>query len=155
MKIKNIIILPLILSIGLYVFGSIAGENRSVKVLSLHQTCQLYLDEPMIADQLYGEKEIKSTVKISDKRKIYLLCSDAEEGTFTAEIIAKENYVLECVCNPPSNMSVFNLADPEYELALTGTFKSMTSAFFEGNRKMCKITMYGCNLKLKNLDQNQ
>lgn len=94
MKIKNIIILPLILSIGLYVFCSVAGENGTVRVLSLHQTCQLYLDEPMITDQLYGEKEIKSTVKVTDKRKIYSLCPDAEEGTFTAEIIAKENYVL-------------------------------------------------------------
>ena len=148
-------IFPIILSLGLCVFCSMAGENRPVKILSLHQTCQLYLDEPMIADQLYGGKKITSTVIVSDKRKIYSLCSDAEEGTFTAEIIAKENYVLECVCNAPKNMSVFNLAKPGDQLSVAGTFKSMTSAFFEGDEKICKITIYGCNIELKNRDTNE
>lgn len=123
-----------------------AGEG-AIKIPSLLQICQEYSDEPMISDDLYEGKMIETSVKATSKRIIPSICSDAEPGTFTAEFIA-DNYVVQCVCNPPPNKQVFDTISSGDLVSITGTFKSMSSAFFEGGAKTCQITIYGCVLGL-------
>ena len=125
-----------------------AGEG-TVKIPSLEQLCQSYSDEPMIADDLYEGKMIETSVKVTSKRNIPSICADAEQGTFTAEFVA-DNYVVQCVCNPPKNKQVFDTINSGDVLSIIGTFKSMTSAFFEGDTKTCQVTIYGCALELGN-----
>ena len=152
MKVKKITVFLFFLVIGIL---SIQSQSESkdknlVKIQSLDQACQSYLDEPMMADNLYGGKTIETPVKVSDKRKIHSLCSDAQEGTFTAEIIAQDNYVVECVCNSPNNKGVFDRINPGDVLLIQGTFKAMASTFFEGDAQMCQVTIYNCSFALKN-----
>jgi hypothetical protein len=125
-----------------------AGEG-TVKIPSLLQICQEYSDEPMISEDLYEGKMIETSIKVESKRNIPSICSDAEQGTFTAEFVA-DNYVVQCVCNPPPNKQVFDTINSGDVLSIIGTFKSMTSTFFEGDSKTCEITIYGCALKLGN-----
>ena len=125
-----------------------AGEG-TVKIPSLQQTCEEYSDEPMIADDLYEGKTIETSIKVTSKRKIPSICSDAEEGTFTAEFVTA-SYVVQCVCNPPPSKRVFDTINGGDVFSIIGTFKSMTSTFFEGDTKMCQVTIYGCALKLGN-----
>ena len=87
---------------------------------------------------------------MSDKRKVHSLCSDAPEGTFTAEIIARENYVVECVCNSPDNKAVFDRINPGDIVLIRGTFKVIESTFFEGDTQMCQVTIYNCSFTPKN-----
>jgi len=125
-----------------------AGQG-TIKIPSLLQICQEYSDEPMISEDLYQGKMIQTSVKLASKRNIPSVCSDAEQGTFTAEFVA-DGYVLQCVCNAPPNKQVFDTINNGDILSITGTFKSMTSAFFEGGLKTCQITIYGCTLGLGN-----
>lgn len=125
-----------------------AGEG-TIKIPSLLQICQEYSDEPMISEDLYQGKMIETSVNVASNRIIPSVCSDAEQGTFTAEFVA-DNYVVQCVCNAPPNKQVFDTINSGDILSITGTFKSMTSAFFEGGLKTCQITIYGCALKLGN-----
>ncbi len=122
-----------------------AGEG-TIKIKSLNETCQSYSDEPMISDDLYQGKMIETSVKVKSKRIIPSICSDAPQGTFTAEFVA-DNYVVQCVCNPPPNKVVFDTINRGDVVSISGTFKSMTSAFFEGGSKTCQITVYGCALE--------
>ncbi|MGB7291464.1 MAG: hypothetical protein WBD99_04750 [Thermodesulfobacteriota bacterium] len=123
-----------------------AGEG-TVKIPSLLQICQEYSDEPMISEDLYQGKMIETSVEVASKREIPSTCSDAEQGTFTGEFVA-DNYVVQCVCNAPPNKQVFDKISSGDILSITGTFRSMTSAFFEGGAKTCQITIYGCALEL-------
>jgi len=152
MKTKKTTVFLFFMVIGILVFQiqSESKDNDVIKIQSLDQACQSYLDEPMIADNLYGGKTIETSVKVSDKRKIHSLCSDAQEGTFTAEIIAQDDYVVECVCNSPNNKGVFDGINPGDVLLIQGTFKAMTSTFFEGDTQMCQVTIYNCSFALKN-----
>ena len=152
MKVKKLTFFLFFIVFGILSIQS-QGESKDkdvIKIQSLDQACQSYLDEPMIADNLYGGKIIETPVKVSDKRKIHSLCSDAQEGTFTAEIIAQDNYVVGCVCNSPNNTGVFDRANPGDVLLIQGTFKSITSTFFEGDTQMCQVTIYNCSFVLKN-----
>jgi hypothetical protein len=125
------------------------ADEGTIKIKSLNETCQSYSDEPMIAEDLYEGKMIETSIKVTSKRKIPSICSDAEEGAFTAEFVA-DNYVVQCVCNPPNSKQVFDTINSGDVLSIIGTFKSMTSAFFEGDAKTCQITIYGCALELGN-----
>lgn len=125
-----------------------AGQG-TINIKSLNELCQSYSDEPMISENLYQGKMIETSVKVASKREIPSICSDAEQGTFTAEFVA-DNYVVQCVCNPPPNKQVFDTINSGAILSITGNFKSMTSAFFEGDAKTCQITIYGCALELGN-----
>ena len=125
-----------------------AGQG-TIKIPSLLQLCQEYSDEPMISEDLYEGKMIETSVRVASKRNIPSICSDAEQGTFTAEFVA-DNYVVQCVCNTPPNKQVFDMAKSGDVVSIVGTFKSMTSAFFEGGEKTCQITFYGCALELRN-----
>ena len=124
-------------------------EEGAIKIKSLNEACQSYSDEPMISDDLYQGKMIETSVKVTSKRKIPSLCSDAEVGTFTAEFVA-DDYVVQCVCNPPPNKLVFDRISRGDIVSIVGTFKSMTSTFFESDSKTCQITIYGCDLDLGN-----
>lgn len=128
--------------------GGWAGEG-TIKIPSLLQICQDYSDEPMVSEDLYQGKMIETSVKVASKRNIPSVCSDAEQGTFTAEFVAN-GYVVQCVCNAPPNKQVFDRINNGDILSITGTFKSMTSAFFEGGLQTCQITIYGCVLGLGN-----
>ncbi len=137
-----------ILFITLLPGRSWAGET-AIKIKSLDETCQSYSDEPMISDDLYQGKMIETSFKVESKRTIPSICSDSEQGTFTAEFVA-ENYVVQCVCNPPSSKAVFDTLNSGDVISIAGTFKSMTSAFFEGGSETCQVTVYGCALDLGN-----
>jgi len=147
MKIHEDILFLVILVFVILIFPIpiLAGEG-TVKIPSLQELCQSYSDEPMIADDLYEGKMIETSIRVESKRKIPSICSDAEEGTFTAEIVT-DSYVVQCVCNSPANKDVFDNINRGDVLSINGAFKSMTSSFFEGGAKMCQITIYGCALE--------
>jgi hypothetical protein len=125
------------------------AAEGAMKIPSLLQICQQYSDEPMTSEDLYEGKIIETSVRPASKRIIPSICSDAEQGTFSAEFIT-DDYVVQCVCNPPLNRHAFDMIKSGDVLSITGTFKSMTSAFFEGGTKTCQITIYGCVLGLGN-----
>jgi len=126
---------------------SFADENGSVKTVRLDQICELYMDYPMSADELYHDKTVKTTVNVSSVRKIPLECAGFPEGSFTMEITAKEGPLLECYCSPPNDVSTLEKTSPGSSIAVTGTFKSMTGSYTQSEQKQCKVTMHSCSFK--------
>jgi hypothetical protein len=136
---------------------SITGEVRTAlaqdvdeaKTISLDQICELYLDYPMSADDIYHDKTVKTTVEVSDVRKIPLMCAGFPEGSFTMEIITKHGPIIECYCNPPVYKSVLDSTPPGSSLTVTGTYKSMTGSFSQSDseEEQCKVTMHNCSFK--------
>lgn len=128
---------------------SFADDGGSVKTVSLDQICELYMDYPMSADEIYHDKTVKTTVKVAGVRKISLICAGFPEGSFTMEVVTKEGPILECYCNPPTFISVLESTPPGSSLAITGTYKSMTGSFSQNpdEEEQCKVTMHSCSFK--------
>ena len=124
-----------------------AQDEDSVKSISIDQICELYIDYPMSADDLYQDKTVKTTVDVSSVRKIMSVCSDVPEGSFTMEITNKSGTILECFCNDPVYKSVLDNTLSGSKLTVEGTYKSMTGSYSEGESKQCKITLSGCSFK--------
>jgi hypothetical protein len=129
--------------------NALAQNGGEAKTVSLDQICELYLDYPMSADELYHDKTVKTTVEVSVVRKIPLLCAGFPEGSFTMEIFTKHGPVLECYCNPPALVSTLENTPRGSSLSVTGTYKSMTGSFSgsDSEEEQCKVTMHDCSLK--------
>jgi hypothetical protein len=129
--------------------ASLAQNGDSAKTVSLDQICELYLDYPMSADDLYKDKTVKTTVEVSSVRKIPLMCAGFPEGSFTMEIVTKHGPVLECYCNPPLYKSVLDSTPRGSSLTVTGIYKSMTGSFSESDseEEQCKVTLHNCGFK--------
>ena len=153
MSYKNTSILPaLLVIICLLTAGgvvSLAQDGDHAKAVSLDQICELYLDYPMSADDLYKDKTVKTTVEVSVVKKIPLMCAGFPEGSFTMEIVTKHGPVLECYCNPPTSISTLENTPRGSSLTVTGTYKSMSGSFSQSDseEKQCKVTMHNCSLK--------
>jgi hypothetical protein len=119
----------------------------SAKMITLDQFCELYLDYPMSADNLYQDKPVKTTVKVSSARRIPSICDNTPEGTFTMDVVSNSGQTLECVCNPAIYKSVPDNTLPGSILAVEGTFKSMTGSYTNSEQKQCKITLFNCSFK--------
>lgn len=142
-KFSNLVLIYLLFLTNTSSVRSFAEEKGAVEIKSLDEACQLYLDNPMIADELYGGKKITSTiVKVSEVRKIPFLCPD---DAFTAEIVSAKRYVLECVCNSADNKSILDASNVGKDVTVVGEFKSMSSSFFEDNTQICKISLNSCS----------
>ena len=126
---------------------SLAKNDSPAKTISIDQICEMYLDYPMSADDLYKDKTVKTTVDVSAVRKIPLICPGFPEGSFTMEIITKHGPVLECYCNPPIYKSVLENTPQGSSLTVTGTYKSMTGSFSQGEEEACKVTIHNCSFK--------
>ena len=131
------------------VSSGISFADDSAKSASLDQICELYLDYPMSADEIYHDKKVTMTVEVANVRKIPLLCAGFPEGSFTMDIFTKQGPVLECYCNPPTFVSVVDSTPPGSSLTVTGTYKSLTSSFSESEdeQEQCKVTMHSCTFK--------
>ena len=125
------------------------GDDGAAKTISLDQICELYLDYPMSADEIYHDKTVKTTVKVANVRKIPLMCAGFPEGSFTVDIFTKHGPVLQCYCNPPAFISVADNTPPGSTLTVTGTYKSMSSSFSESEdeEEQCKVTLHSCSFK--------
>lgn len=117
------------------------------KSISIDQICELYIDYPMSADSIYGNKTVKTTVEVSSVRKIHSICSDAPEGSFTMEITNRSGTILECFCNQPVYKSVLENTPKGSHLSVQGMYKSMTASYSESENKQCKVTIYNCSFK--------
>jgi hypothetical protein len=125
-----------------------AKDGDSAKSISIDQICELYIDYPMTADDLYQDKLVKTNVEVSSVRKILSVCTeDDPEGSFTMEIINKKGAILECVCNDPVYKSVLHSTPSGSNLTVEGTYRSMTGSYSEGESKQCKVTLDGCSFK--------
>jgi len=125
----------------------LAQNGEPAKNVSLDRICELYLDYPMSADDLYHDKVVKTTVEVSSVRKIPSICSDAPEGSFTMEAVSKSGPILECVCNAPVYKSVPDNTPRGSSLTVQGTFKSMTGSYTQSEQKQCKVTLFNCSFK--------
>lgn len=152
MRHRNTAILQVLLIICITTVGGLvsrAQDGDNAKSVSLDQICELYLDYPMSADDLYRDKRVKTTVDVADVRKVPLMCAGFPEGSFTMEIFTKHGPVLECYCNPPALVSALENTAKGSSLSVTGTYKSMTGSFSESDdeEEQCKVTMHNCSLK--------
>jgi hypothetical protein len=142
--------LLIVLAISIYSGSSTVGAENgdSAKSISIDQICELYIDYPMTADDLYKDKLVKTTVEVSSVKKILSVCSeDDPEGSFTMEITNKQGTILECVCNDPVYKSVLHNTPSGSKLNVKGTYRSMTGSYSEGESKQCKVTLDGCSFK--------
>lgn len=128
---------------------SLAQNGGGAKTISLDQICELYLDYPMSADELYKDKTVKTTVQVSVVRKIPLMCAGFPEGSFTMEIVTKHGPVLECYCNPPASVTTLENTPQGSSLTVTGTYKSMSGSFSQSDseEEQCKVTVHNCSFK--------
>lgn len=153
MSYKNTALLQVLLLIICLTTASgrtaLAENGGEAKTVSLDQICELYLDYPMSADEMYHDKTVKTAVEVSGVRKIPLLCAGFPEGSFTMEIVTKHGPILECYCNPPALVSTLENTPRGSSLSVTGTYKSMTGSFSESDseEEQCKVTMHNCSLK--------
>jgi hypothetical protein len=153
MSYKNTSTLPaLLVIICLLTAGgvvSLAQDGDHAKAVSLDQICELYLDYPMTADEMYHDKTVKTAVEVSVVRKIPLMCAGFPEGSFTMEIVTKHGPVLECYCNPPASISTLENTPQGSSLTVTGTYKSMSGSFSQSDseEEQCKVTMHNCSFK--------
>ncbi len=129
--------------------SSLAQNGGETKTISLDQICELYLDYPMTADQMYHDKTVKTAVEVSVVRKIPLMCAGFPEGSFTMEIVTKHGPVLECYCNPPASITTLENTPQGSSLTVTGTYKSMSGSFSQSDseEEQCKVTMHNCSFK--------
>lgn len=150
MKYSRLLGLLVVLTISIYT-GSrtvTAEEGNSAKSISIDQICEMYIDYPMTADDLYKGKLVKTTVGVSSVKKILSVCSEnVPEGSFTMEITNKHGTILECVCNDPVYKSVLHNTPSGSKLTVEGTYRSMTGSYSEGESKQCKVTLYHCSFK--------
>jgi hypothetical protein len=140
----------IVLAISIYSGSSIvvAEDGDSAKSISIDQICEMYIDYPMTADDLYQGKLVKTTVEVSSVKRILAVCSeDDPEGSFTMEITNKQGTILECVCNAPVYKSVLHNTPSGSKLNVEGTYRSMTGSYSEGESKQCKVTLDGCSFK--------
>ena len=126
---------------------SAAEDSGDAKTVSVDQICESYLDEPMSADSLYHGKTLKTTIEVSNVRKIHSLCDDAPRGTFTMNAEMKNGTIVQCFCNAPMYKSVLQNTPSGSKLTIEGAYKSLTSSFFEGESKQCTITLMNCSFK--------
>lgn len=118
-------------------------EAQEAKKISVDEVCESNMDEPMGGDSLYKDKLVQTNIKANMVRKIHSLCSDAPEGTFTAEFVTKSDRVVQCFCNAPDQKSILETPKGS-SIDIQGTFKSMTASFFESESKQCTITIQNC-----------
>lgn len=130
--------------IGVPVGAQDAGD---VKTVSVDQICGEYMDYPMSADSLYRDKMLKTTIEVSHVRKIHSLCDDAPQGTFTMNAVTRNGTIVQCFCNAPLYQSVLHNTPRGSHLTVQGTYKSLTSSFFEGESKQCTLTLANCSFK--------
>ncbi|MFI5322090.1 MAG: hypothetical protein ACHQ6U_00855 [Thermodesulfobacteriota bacterium] len=151
MKYKNAVIILASVLITFLLSASenicIADDGGKAKMVSLDQICELYLDCPMSADDLYHDKAVKTTVKVSSARKVPSICNDSSEGTFTIEVVSNSGPILECICNAPVYTSIPDNTPPGSSLTAQGTFKSMTGSYTQSEQKQCKVTLFNCSFK--------
>ncbi len=118
-------------------------DAQEAKKISVDEICESNMDEPMGGDNLYKDKMVQTSLEANMVRKIYSLCHDAPEGTFTVEFVTKSDRVVQCFCNAPDQKSI--LETPEGSTVnIEGTFKSMTASFFETESKQCTLTIQNC-----------
>lgn len=125
---------------------AVGEDGDSAKSISIDQICELYIDYPMSADDLYQDKMVKTTVEVSSVKKVLSVCPEPE-GSFTMEITNKYGTILECVCNDPIYKSVLDNTPRGSKLSIVGTYRSMTGSYSEGESKQCKVTLDGCSFK--------
>ena len=135
-------ILSLILTA--FIFSLIVPlQSVEAREISVEQICESNMDEPMSGDDLYKDKTVQTSIEANMVRKIHSLCSDAPEGTFTVEFVTKGERVVQCFCNAPDQKSI--LETPKGSTVnIQGTYKSMTSSFFDSESKQCTITIQNC-----------
>jgi len=126
---------------------ALAQDDGDVKAVSVDQICELYMDYPMSADNLYHGKTLKTTLKVSHVRKVHSLCADAPQGTFTLDAVMRNGTIVQCFCNAPLYSSVLHNTPKGSYLTVQGMYKSLTSSFFEGESKQCTLTLFNCTFK--------
>lgn len=126
---------------------ALAQDNGDAKAVSVDQICELYMDYPMSADNLYHGKVLKTTIEITHVRKVHSICSDAPQGTFTMDAVTRSGTIVQCFCNSPLYSSVLHNTPKGSHLTVQGTYKSLTSSFFEGESKQCTLTLFNCTFK--------
>ena len=124
-----------------------AQDNGDAKAVSVDQICELYMDYPMSADNLYHGKTLKTTLEVSHVRKVRSLCADAPQGSFTMDAVMRNGTIVQCFCNSPLYSSVLHNTPAGSYLSIQGTYKSLTSSFFEGESKQCTLTLFNCTFK--------
>lgn len=135
-------ILSLILSA--FIFSLITPfEYVDAKEISVDQICESNMDEPMSGDDLYKDKSVETSIEVNMVRKIHSLCHDVPEGTFTVEFVTKRERVVQCFCNAPDQKSILDTPKGS-TVNIQGTYKSMSSSFFESESKQCTITIQNC-----------
>ncbi len=135
-------ILSLILATFIF---SLIVQIKSVdaREISVDEICESNMDEPMGGDDLYKDKTVQTSIEANMVRKIHSLCSDVPEGTFTVEFVTKSERVVQCFCNAPDQKSI--LETPKGSTVnIQGTYKSMSSSFFDSESKQCTITIQNC-----------
>ena len=135
----NIIIIVFVLTS----FLAFVNQDALAKNISVDQVCELYIDEPMSADNLYKDKTVQTTLKPEKVHKIHSLCHDAPQGTFTVEFVTKSDRVVQCFCNSPDQKGILDTSKGSL-VNIEGTFKSMTASYFESESKQCTLTIQGC-----------
>ena len=135
-------ILSLILTA--FIFSLIVPiKSVDAREISVDEICESNMDEPMGGDDLYRDKTVQTSIEANMIRKIHSLCSDVPEGTFTVEFVTKSERVVQCFCNAPDQKSI--LETPKGSTVnIQGTYKSMSSSFFDSESKQCTITIQNC-----------
>ena len=141
---KSTFFILFLIAIAFTIVGtSKLGYAQDAKKISVEQVCESYMDKPLAADSIYKGKAIQTTIKPEMVRKIYSLCPDAPQGTFTVEFVTKSERVVQCFCNAPDQKSVLDTPKGT-NLNIEGIYKSMTASFFESMSKQCTITIQNC-----------
>lgn len=140
---RNFSLIVLITMVFTFIGAGEYVEAQEAKTISIDQICESNMDEPMGGDNLYKDKTVKTTIKPMMVRKIHSLCSDAPEGTFTAEFVTKGERVVQCFCNAPDQASILE-TPKDSTVNIEGTFKSITASYFESESKQCTITIQNC-----------
>lgn len=132
------------LILAVFIFSLITPiTSVDAKEISVEQICESNMDEPMSGDDLYRDKTVETSIEVNMVRKIHSLCHDVPEGTFTIELVTKRERVVQCFCNAPDQKSI--LETPKGSTVnIQGTYKSMSSSFFENESKQCTITIQNC-----------
>lgn len=140
---RYLIIILFLITPFITVSGQGASADEKVKEISVDQICGLYSDEPMSADSLYRNKEVRSKFKVASVKKIYSLCDDAPEGAFTVEFTTPDENVIQCMCNAPDQKNVLDTGKGA-TVNMQGSYQSMTATFFETESKQCTLILSGC-----------
>ncbi len=146
-KIKILAVAAILISHFLIHDNTFAGENV-LKIGSVEETCNLYVDDPSTAFKLWANKIVEFSVTLAEKTKDFSRCMNDEEK-FTVNIFVKPDNSVGCICSSNEYRNSVDQSTGGESLKIQGKYEEISKEYFKDKGLFCHITLSDCRFKLE------